>query len=110
MPDERPQRGCDVCRQVDDHPRHVLGVPPGYPGAEPTADVIDALVAAGLDGRGLREQLDPTTVVRHLDCCASSGCYDGSCIQVLSAAGDKRREALSKHLEADVRKLDKERS
>lgn len=45
MPDERPQRGCDVCGQTDDHPRH-----------------SNQLVAGG------------TITIRHLDCCASQGC------------------------------------
>ena len=41
---ERPIRGCDVCGQSDDHPRHVLGHP------------------------------DHGGTVRHMDCCAAQGC------------------------------------
>ena len=44
MADERPVRGCDVCGQTDDHPRHVIGHP------------------------------DHGGTVRHMDCCAASGC------------------------------------
>lgn len=43
----RPIRGCDVCGQVDDHPRHVVAV---------------------IESRG------PKTFIRHMDCCAASGC------------------------------------
>lgn len=106
---ERPVRGCDICAQVDNHPRHVMGVPADFPGAVPSDDVLDRLEQAGIPGRALREQLDPLTVVRHFDCCAQVGCLDGSCDQVLAEAGDKRREALVKHVEANVRRLDKER-
>lgn len=38
-------RICDVCRQIDDHPRHVQG-----------------------DGSG------GVVKIRHLDCCAAEGC------------------------------------
>lgn len=41
---DRPLRLCDVCGQLDDHPRHVQNLGP----------------------RG--------TVIRHMDCCASRGC------------------------------------
>lgn len=42
--DGRPRRFCDVCTQVDDHPRHVQSQKGGAP------------------------------LVRHLDCCAAQGC------------------------------------
>lgn len=104
----RTLRGCDVCRQVDSHPRHVLGVPSGWPGAVPAGDVLAALTRAAMaQGAAddavtsmLAEQLDPNTVVRHVDCCAQAGCYDGSCEQLLAAAGRKRREALVEFVEA----------
>lgn len=41
----RPVRSCDVCGQVDDHPRHILQT---------------------LDGG--------TVTIRHMDCCAANGC------------------------------------
>lgn len=43
------------------------------------------------------------------NCCAANGCIDGSCAAVLAAAGGKTRDALVKHVEATVRRLDKER-
>lgn len=42
--DERPQRSCDLCGLIDDHPRHVLVLEPGV------------------------------AQVAHLDCCAANGC------------------------------------
>ena len=106
---DRPMRGCDICAQVDDHPRHVSGVPADFPGAVPSDEILDRLDAAGITGRALREQLDPLTVVRHIDCCAASGCHDGSCPRILAEAGDARREDLVEHLEETVRRLDAER-
>lgn len=43
--EERPQRFCDVCKQVDDHPRHVQPLKPPAP-----------------------------QIIRHFDCCAAQGC------------------------------------
>ena len=45
----RPERFCPLCRQVDDHPRHVKSTDPD-------------------DG-----------VAEHMDCCRGRGCLDGSC-------------------------------
>ena len=41
---DRPMRPCDVCGQIDDHPRHVQRTSP------------------------------TTLQIRHLDCCAAAGC------------------------------------
>lgn len=106
-------RGCDVCGQVDDHPRHVLGVPADWPGAVPDQTVVAELIrqasAAGADPDQLAfllaEQADPTTVVRHPDCCAAVGCYDGSCQAMLTRHGGKTRQALIQALDAETRKL-----
>lgn len=66
--DGRPRRFCDICTQADDHPRHVV--------------VLE----------------DGSTQTRHLDCCADSGCPDGSCVQVREGAEDLRGAALLEHL------------
>lgn len=55
-----PVRVCHVCRQTDDHPRHVIDIP------------------------GLNE-------TRHLDCCRSAGCPDGSCDALAAAGGTHLR-------------------
>lgn len=70
-------RICDVCGQVDDHPRHVFGTI----GLEPNMDHVEAVVAmedlAPEDrARIVSEILDTTTQYRHPDCCHEAGCPD----------------------------------
>lgn len=93
---ERVQRLCDVCGQLDDHPRHVTAVGPDTPGAVPDNTFLSSL-PDGTPALAIAELLDPTTVVRHMDCCAAAGC--GVCSNVIAAApkgatGDK----LTQHL------------
>lgn len=112
----RVVRGCDVCRQVDDQPRHVLGVPPDWPGAVPAGSVIGAMVkaagAAGLTDEQtdylIAEHLDPLTVVRHPDCCAATGCYDGTCRALLARHDGKTRGPLVAALEAETADMTRE--
>ena len=66
--EHRVERFCDACGQVDSDPHHIAG------------------------------QADGSTTDRHIDCCAAAGCADGSCDTVLAGAGDKRGDALVKHL------------
>lgn len=84
MPTEtRPQRVCDSCGQVDDHPRHVIHYAPG------TAPAPDpALVARVAGNQELTQEvrdsviadlLDTSVQLRHMDCCSGAGCPDGSC-------------------------------
>ena len=68
MADARPVRSCSLCGQQDDHPRHVIAAPDG--------SVDD----------------------RHMDCCRSAGCPDGSCGEVTKGAEDLRGDDLVKHL------------
>lgn len=63
------KRFCPVCEQADLDPRHVIYVP----GSDPK-------------------------VAKHLDCCASVGCPDGSCPILLADADGKTGDALRKHL------------
>ena len=65
---ERPMRVCDICMQVDDHPRHVIA----------------------LDDGG--------TLMRHMDCCREAGCFDGSCNEVTAGAENLRGDELLAHL------------
>jgi hypothetical protein len=39
-------------------------------------------------------------VSKHMDCCATDGCPDGSCNKTLQEVGDKRGDDLVAHLEA----------
>ncbi len=93
----RNLRLCDVCGQLDDHPRHVLGVPPGYPGAVPDDAFLDS-IAPGAPVRAVAELMDPTTIVRHMPCCAANGCL--ICTEVISAAGGATGSALLASIEA----------
>lgn len=92
--EHRPQL-CDVCWQVDDAPRHVVHVPPDFPGAVPTDEQVAALddrtdVTASM----VRAILDPTTVIRHHDCCAAQGCPTSICGSILEAVGDAKDDEL----------------
>ena len=64
----RVDRFCDACGQVDSAPHHI---------------------AALSDG---------STTDRHMDCCALAGCPDQTCNTVIAAAGDKRNDALVRHI------------
>jgi hypothetical protein len=47
--------------------------------------------------------------MRHMDCCAENGCFDGSCGRTLAEAKDRRGNDLVKHLEGKVRTANKAR-
>lgn len=68
MEEARPVRSCDVCGIEDTDPRHV----------------------ANLD--------DGTIVTRHMDCCKTVGCPDGSCEVVTAGVEDLRGDELVAHL------------
>lgn len=70
---DRITRGCDVCAGVDDHPRHVTSV---REGGVPDQDMIDKLLANNIPAAAMAEILDPTTVVRHFDCCNCEVCQE----------------------------------
>lgn len=72
---DRPLRICDVCGQIDDHPRHVFvstDLPVNQAQVEATIgrDDLDADVRA----RIVAEIVDTTVQQRHPDCCAQVGC------------------------------------
>jgi hypothetical protein len=99
----RPLRPCDVCGQIDEHPRHVFVTAPGE--YEPAADMIDQVRAHLRDGdyQGLvaadilAMATDATTAYRHMDCCRARGCPDGACDQVpADAKGPELVRAIQK--------------
>jgi hypothetical protein len=93
----RHMRLCDVCGGLDDHPRHVTAVPPGFPGAVPTDSFLDGL-PDGVPARAVAELMDPGTVVRHMDCCASRGC--GVCTEAAKTHDGLLGEGLLGHIQA----------
>lgn len=80
----RPLRLCDVCGKLDDHPRHVRSV---RDGGVPSKEFIASL-ADGLPASAIAQLMDPTTVVRHMDCCAAQGCE--ICVKTEAATGGAR--------------------
>ena len=73
----RPLRICDVCGQVDDHPRHlVMYAPDTVPvNQEHLASVI-AMDGVSAEDKAsiIADIIDTTTQYRHMDCCRSLGC------------------------------------
>lgn len=71
MADTRPLRLCDVCGQLDNHPRHVVADPNNE--SKPTQEFLDSL-PDGTPASAVALLLDPNTTIRHMDCCAAQGC------------------------------------
>lgn len=72
--DERPLRFCDVCGELDDHPRHVVTLRPDSTDGRPD-DLFLAGIRMGDAPITAVEQLTRGNVqVRHLNCCADQGC------------------------------------
>lgn len=66
----RPLRHCDGCQQVDDHPRHVIALPPGGGSPRP-AEVYAAVLRGRSDDESAelaRALGDTETLIYHLDC------------------------------------------
>lgn len=95
---ERRGDVCDVCGQFDTDPRHVQSVPQGTADARPSQEFLDGL-PDGLPARAIATLVDPTTVSRHMDCCASKGCT--VCSEVVTTTGGATGdELLTKIVEA----------
>ena len=79
----RPLRICDVCGQIDDHPRHVVGHDVNGPVPVNTALVVAISSRTDLSPEDkesiVADILDTTLEQRHMDCCVQAGCPDGSC-------------------------------
>lgn len=104
MADTRPQRPCDICKQVDDDPRHRVVFGPNDPPVPVDQDFVQAVIAddnlsAADRAAAVASLTDPTDQLRHMDCCRSVGCPDGSCNAIAdTGAGDLRGTKLLKHL------------
>ena len=97
-------RNCDVCGQVDDHPRHVfVGSPDQFPvNQEQVAAVLAMDELSAQDRAQVIVQITDTTLQqRHMDCCHSRGCPDGSCDRIIAETlpkGYVKGDKLRKHL------------
>jgi len=69
-PSHRPERYCESCRAYDTHPRHIHATASG------------------------------AVLYKHMDCCDTDGCPDGSCAQALNDSGGARGAGLVAFLEA----------
>lgn len=100
MAEKRPMRMCDVCGLVDDHPRHVFAYADGAGVTDPSIAVLalDNAETAVDKAVILMQIQDNSTTMRHMDCCRSVGCPDGTCNEVTAGAESKRGPALVKHL------------
>jgi hypothetical protein len=106
---DRPLRVCDLCGGVDDHPRHVItgGILNAAGVAEPfprPGDNILSRVIANAPGEErawlIGQLLDTSASDRHMDCCRTAGCPDGTCVPQTAGAEDLRGGDLLAHLEA----------
>lgn len=95
-PAARVKRLCDVCGELDSDPKHVTGVPPGFPGAVPSDEFLDSL-PDGTPPRAVAELMDPGTIIRHQHCCASRGCE--ICKQTEATHGGLRGDELLAHIQ-----------
>lgn len=84
-------RLCDVCGQLDDHPRHQLFVRDG--GFVPSQEFLEGL--GDVPATAVAALLNPHTTDRHHDCCASQGCVVCKAI-VAATGGVTGAELLSK--------------
>jgi hypothetical protein len=100
MAETRPMRICDVCGQVDDHPRHVIAYADGdgVTSPEVALKAIELAGPLGVAAEVMAQISDGSTIMRHMDCCRVVGCPDGTCAEVTAGAEDKTGNALLKHL------------
>lgn len=95
MSDARPLRYCDVCFQLDDHPRHLTQVAGG---AQPDPALLEGLVVDQSNMVAFLQLANSQLHVRHMDCCAAEGCE--ICQETEAANGKRRGQELIDHLNA----------
>ena len=104
---DRPKRSCDVCGQIDDHPRHTFIIATDGPRPDQPLPVNQAAIQAAYEDKSLtgpelvrivKQLEDVTEQQRHMDCCRAAGCPDGSCnrdtVAVEGLKGDKLLKAI----------------
>lgn len=96
---DRLLRLCDVCGGLDDHPRDVSFVLPDSPGSVPDQDFLNAL-PQNTPPRAVAELMDPTTLIRHIDCCASRGCQ--TCLRITEVTNGAHGDDLTAAIESGV--------
>lgn len=102
---DRPLRSCDVCGQIDDHPRHIFDTNAAENFAV-NEDAIKAAFGANEDGKVSGMELyaivtdlrDTSFLTRHFDCCRDAGCPTGECGAVLESVDNAHGLAIVKAL------------
>lgn len=89
MTSKRLVQGCDVCGQVDDHPRHTKFYPVGEGDASASLQALQKAMDSNISPEALRDMADAGRAVRHFDCCASQGCQ--VCAKTLHTVGEDLR-------------------
>lgn len=99
--DERALRICDVCGQIDDHPRHVFvadNIPVNQAHVEAVLERDD--LSPAVRSRIAQDVMDTTIQQRHMDCCHAAGCpargTDADCAQF--AATGLTGDELVRHI------------
>jgi len=96
---DRLKRLCDSCGQYDDHPRHVVA---STPDANVSTPEFIAKATKGVSGdempQVIADLMDTSVVMKHLDCCRTDGCPDGSCAVVTAGAENLKGAKLVEHL------------
>jgi hypothetical protein len=69
-------RACDLCGGVDEGSRHIFHCETETPGAVPDGGLIRTAIMNGATDEAIDQLLDPTTLVRHMECCRDAGCAD----------------------------------
>lgn len=99
--DGRALRVCDLCGQVDDHPRHVIAGHDAEAFPRPFDDIVNRVLEAAPSAeraRLVRELTDTSSSDRHLDCCAQAGCPTDTCGPQVAGAEGKTGAAMLRHL------------
>lgn len=97
---DRPMRSCDVCGQIDDHPRHIFAAEGSGEVYAVNAKAVDAAYAKkGLGARDVvaivRDLEDTSSLTRHMDCCREAGCPTGDCDNAPKKTGNELLAAIT---------------
>jgi hypothetical protein len=100
----RVLRVCDLCGQVDDHPRHVIAGSEAGKFPLPVGDMArlvmqnSANLSVEEQNRLLTDLIDTSSSDRHLDCCATAGCPTNTCGPQVADGKGKTGTAMLNHL------------
>lgn len=93
---ERPLRFCDVCGELDDHPRHVVQLRSDETSGRPSDEFLAGLKMGDAPITAVEQLTKGDVRVRHLNCCAEQGCAVCQATEKVTkgARGQKLTDAL----------------